>query len=361
MNRSPVIIAAGGTGGHVFPALAIAAALGKQDIPVHWVGSARGLEARLVPAAGIELQTIKVSALRGRGLVSRLTGVFNGLRALLSSIAIVRAQRPQAVLGMGGYVAGPVCLAARFCGRRMLVHEQNAISGFTNRLLRRFATRVLEAMPGTFDAAPDVVHTGNPVRDDILAIQAPDLRLATRLARPTAPVRVLVLGGSQGAEALNQMVPLALQQVDAALDIRHQAGANWLDTTEENYTAVAHSAVVSRFIDDMADAYQWADLVICRAGAMTVAELAAVGVGSILVPFPHAVDDHQTANGRYLQQAGAAILLPEAQLTPAALAQQVTALCQEKSRLLEMAVAARGVACNDATQRIVSELLEQKS
>ncbi len=360
MNDSPVLIVAGGTGGHIFPALAIARALRERNVPVQWVGSPGGMEATVVPAASFNLHTIRVTALRGRGLLARLRGLVNVVRALFLSAGLIQRLKPRAVLGMGGYVSGPVCLAAKLCGKRLLVHEQNAVSGFTNRVLKRFANRVLEAMPGTFAPAADVVHTGNPVRQEILAIDDPRQRKGERLsATSDVAVRVLVLGGSQGAKKLNEVVPAALGSVRSKLDIRHQAGANWQPETERRYSNALHRVSVVRFIDDMADAYAWADLVICRAGAMTVAELAAAGAASILVPFPHAVDDHQTANARFLERAGAAILLPEQQLSEQHLEEIVSAFCKDKPALLKMALAARELACADATQRIVNELLEQ--
>ncbi len=359
MTNAPILIAAGGTGGHIFPALAIARALRERDVPVQWVGSAGGMEATVVPQASFHLHTIKVTALRGRGLRSRITGAINVVRALVLSAGLIRRVKPRAVLGMGGYVSGPVCLAARLCGKRLLVHEQNAVSGYTNRILKRFANRVMEAVPGTFAQASDVVHTGNPVRREILAIDVPQQRLGARLS--DAAIRVLVLGGSQGAKTLNEIVPRALQSVQAELQIRHQAGAKWLSETQQHYRDGAHEISVVQFIEEMAEAYAWADLVICRAGAMTVAELAATGVASILVPFPHAVDDHQTANARHLETAGAALIMQESSLNETNLADVVRELCEDRSSLLRMAMAARELACGDATQRIVNELLEQNT
>lgn len=362
MSDAPVLIAAGGTGGHIFPALAIARELRERNVPVQWVGTAGGMEATVVPDASIDLHTIKVTALRGRGMAARVNGLLNVVRALFLSAGLIRRLKPRAVLGMGGYVSGPVCLAARLCGRRLLVHEQNAISGFTNRVLKRFADRVLEAMPGTFAAAPDVIYTGNPVRREILEIEDPQRRMGARLtASPDSAIRILVLGGSQGAKKLNELVPAALGSVPAKLQLRHQAGANRQADTERRYSECSHEVSVMQFIEDMAAAYAWADLVICRAGAMTIAELAAAGVGSILVPYPHAVDDHQTANARFLEKSGAALLLPEQQLCQARLADAIGALCRDRTKILDMAMAARALACEDATQRIVNELLEQKT
>jgi UDP-N-acetylglucosamine--N-acetylmuramyl-(pentapeptide) pyrophosphoryl-undecaprenol N-acetylglucosamine transferase len=362
MSNAPILIAAGGTGGHIFPALAIARALRERDIPVQWVGSPGGMEATVVPEASFDLHTIKVTALRGRGLRARLRSVVNVVRALVLSAGLIRRVKPRAVLGMGGYVSGPVCLAARLCGKRLLVHEQNAVSGYTNRILKRFANRVLEAVPGTFAPASDVVHTGNPVRREILAIDDPQQRLGARLSGSSdEAIRLLVLGGSQGAQKLNETVPAALQAVPVKLEIRHQAGASRQAQTQQLYQNATHQSSVVQFIDEMAEAYGWADLVICRAGAMTVAELAAAGVASILVPFPYAVDDHQTANARHLERAGAAVIMQESEMNDARLAELVSQLCGDRPALLQMALAARKLACGDATQRIVNELLEQNT
>jgi UDP-N-acetylglucosamine--N-acetylmuramyl-(pentapeptide) pyrophosphoryl-undecaprenol N-acetylglucosamine transferase len=353
MAERPVMIAAGGTGGHVFPGLAVAMKLRDQNIPVIWVGTERGIESRVVPEWGVPLKLIKVTSLRGRGLLSTLRSGLNLVMAIVRSLQILLTVRPRVVLGMGGYVAGPVCLAARVTGCRMMVHEQNAVAGFTNRMLKRVANRVMEAMPGTFNNNAAAVFTGNPVRADILAVQPPEDRMADR----GATVNVLVIGGSQGARALNEMVPAAMQQVSGALNIKHQAGGNLLQATRSSYDAVDHNVEVSAFIDDMAAAYAWADLIICRAGAMTVAEVAAVGLAAVFIPFPSAVDDHQTANGRYLVDAGAAVLMQESALTVDKLAAQINELINDRQRLLVMAQRGREASRRDATHRVVEELL----
>lgn len=360
MTDRPVLIAAGGTGGHVFPGLAVAMKLLEQNVPVIWVGTERGIESRLVPEWGVPLQLIKVTSLRGRGVLSTIRSAWNLVAAIGRSFYIIFTVRPRVVLGMGGYVAGPVCLAARASGCKMMVHEQNAVAGFTNRLLKRIASRVMEAMPGTFDDRSGAVFTGNPVRDDILEVGSPGTRMANR----KDAVNVLIIGGSQGAKALNELVPaaihclpLAKQNENTVLNIRHQAGGNLLAATRDAYAGCAHEHQVSAFIDNMAEAYGWADLIICRAGAMTVAEVAAVGLAAILVPYPAAVDDHQTANGQYLVEVGAAVLMQESGITVDKLAAKINELVTNRQRLLDMAQRGREASQRDATRRVVEELL----
>ena len=377
MTDRPVMIAAGGTGGHVFPGLAVAMELLEQNVPVIWVGTEHGIESRLVPDWGVPLKLIKVTSLRGKGVFSALRSGLNLITAIARSVYIVVTVRPRVVLGMGGYVAGPVCLAARVGGCKMMLHEQNAVAGFTNRLLKRFANPVMEAMPGTFDGNTSAIFTGNPVRNDILNVEPPQLRMAKR----DTAVNVLVIGGSQGARALNELVPQAIQQISTAtgqaavkgesssdntqaidqrvvaLNVRHQAGANLLESTTAAYAMCGHDCEVSAFIDDMAQAYAWADLIICRAGAMTVAEVAAVGLAAILIPYPAAVDDHQTANGKYLVDVGAAVLIQESDITVENLAVKINELITNRQRLLDMAQRGREAARRDATQRVVKEVL----
>jgi len=350
MSSATVLIAAGGTGGHVFPALAVATDLLDRDIPVVWVGSESGIENRVVPDNGIRLRNIGVSPLRGGGILRKPRGLINLVKAIVSSLRIVRQENAATVLGMGGYVAGPVCFAARLSGCRMVVHEQNAIPGFTNRVLKRFANKVLEAIPNTFVSEKKITCTGNPVRKELLSVADP----ATRYSQRSGALRVLVIGGSQGARALNEVVPAALALVDTPLDVVHQCGSKWLAETSEHYGPVAHTNDVREFIEDMAEVYSWADIVICRAGAMTVAEVAAVGLASVLVPYPSAVDDHQTANGSFLVQADAAVMIQESDMTPAGLAETIRNF--DRDRLQTMAVNARQVSKRDATERVVAEL-----
>ncbi len=353
---APVLITAGGTGGHVFPALAVAEQLRALGVPVVWLGTRRGLEAQLVPAADIPIEWLEVSGLRGSGLKRLLNAPLMLLRAVLQAVVIVRRLRPRLVLGMGGFVSGPGGVAARCLGIPLVVHEQNAIAGMTNRWLARLATRVLEAVPGTFPAARRAEVVGNPVRPDIAALTPPAARLSDRRGRG----RLLVLGGSQGARALNEMLPAALARIDPAErpEVWHQTGSRWHEQTVSGYRAVSVTARVEPFIDDMARAYGWADLVLCRAGALTVAELAAAGVAALLIPFPFAVDDHQTVNARFLVQAGAACLLPQAELSSGRLAEQLTQLFGDRPRLLAMATAARNEARPDAAAALARICLE---
>jgi len=353
MVKSTVLIAAGGTGGHVFPALAVANVLRERDISVVWVGSEAGIENKVVPDNGFELRQIGVSPLRGSGILRKPLGLLNLIKAIVSSIKIVRQEKAETVLGMGGYVSGPVCVAAKMTGRRLVVHEQNAVPGFTNRILMRFASTVLEAMPDTFTQGKNIICTGNPVRKEVLGVEEPDVRYSQR----SGPLRVLVVGGSQGALALNKKVPEALKVIDVPLEVMHQCGKRWLTDTEARYQGCEHGVQVKEFITDMAGAYGWADVIVCRSGAMTVAEIASVGVASILIPYPAAVDDHQTANAAFLVDAEAAVLIQESDVTAEGLAQQLQSL--DRGQLKVMACAARRVAKRDATDRVVAELTAQ--
>jgi UDP-N-acetylglucosamine--N-acetylmuramyl-(pentapeptide) pyrophosphoryl-undecaprenol N-acetylglucosamine transferase len=347
---------AGGTGGHVYPALAVAEQLRSLGVRLAWLGSEAGLEARVVPERGIPLHRVSVTGLRGKGWSTWLLAPWRLLRALTQAWAVLRAVRPDVVLGMGGFVSGPGGLATWLTRRPLVVHEQNAVPGLTNRLLARVARVVLEAFSGSFPAGVAARHTGNPVRAGLLGIPAPDERLAGR----EGPVRLLVLGGSQGARALNETVPLALAGLadPAAVSVWHQAGPAQLDGARAAYARAGASARVEGYIEDMAQAYGWADLVLCRAGAMTLAEICAVGLGAVLVPFPYAVDDHQTHNARSLAKAGAAVLVPQSDLQPAPLAALLAELAGSRARLLAMARAARALAVPDAAERVAAHCLE---
>ncbi len=346
-----LMIMAGGTGGHVYPALAVAHHLRERGHQIVWMGAPGSFEARVVPAQGFELRYVRVSGLRGKGVLKLLQAPLLILRALLQALAVLRRERPDAVLGMGGFVAGPGGIAAWLLRRPLVVHEQNAAAGLTNRWLARVARCVLEAFPGTFAAARTV---GNPVRHGFAALPAP----AHRLRHEGAP-RLLVVGGSQGARALNACVPQALALLAPAQcpEVRHQAGRT-LEVAQRAYAEAGVTAQVDAFIDDMPAALGWADLVVCRAGASTIAELGAAGVASVLVPFPHAVDDHQTRNAEYLVRAGAAVLLPEAEATPAQLAALLRELLGDRLRLQRMAEAARAAAWRDAAGLIADACLE---
>ncbi len=338
---------AGGTGGHVFPGLAVADELRGRGWHVVWMGARGGLEARLVPERGYAVEWIRAAALRGKGLAAKLLLPFNLLAGFWQSARAIWRHRPDVVLGMGGYVAFPGGMMASLLARPLAVHEQNAIAGLANRVLAGIADKTMAAFPG---ALKNAEWTGNPVRAEIAAIAEPALRYADR----SGPLRLLVVGGSLGAQALNEAVPKALAFISADVrpSVLHQAGEKNLETLKNNYRSCGIDGELVAFIDDMARRYAEADLVICRAGAMTVAELAAGGMASVLVPFPHAVDDHQTANARFLADRGAAILLPQSTLAPETLAELLKTLDREK--LLEMAGRARSLGKPDAA-RIVAD------
>lgn len=354
--NAPVLILAGGTGGHIFPGLAVAQALRARDVPVVWLGSAGGMETRLVPQAGIAIETITVSGLRGKGAVALLKAPFLLLRSLWQALAILRRLRPRAVLSFGGYAAGPGGLGAWLLRRPLLVHEQNRAPGLTNRVLSRLARRVLCGFPGSFPgrATEDV---GNPVRPEIAAVAPPAVRLAGR----SGAVRLLVLGGSQGAHALNVALPQLLARLPGTQrpQVRHQCGERHAQKCREVYAGAGVAASVEPFIADMAEAYGWADLVVCRAGALTLAELCAAGVGSLLVPFPNAVDDHQTRNAQYLVERGAAVLVPEGESFAERLLAAARALLQDGGARLAMAEAARAAAQPQAAARVADIVLQE--
>lgn len=355
MSR-PVLIAAGGTGGHVFPALAVADVLRERAVPVVWMGTRAGLEARAVPAAGIDIEWLEVGGLRGKSWSTRLKAPFVLSHACWQAWRILRRHRPRALLGMGGFVAGPGGLVAWLLRCPLVIHEQNAVAGLTNRLLARLAVCVLEAVPGTFPARTGARHVGNPVRADIATLPDPRRRFAER----SGPPRLLVLGGSQGARALNERLPAALAALapEKRPRVRHQCGERHLEFARAAYANAGVEAEVSAFIDDMAEAYGWADLVIGRAGAMSVAELAAAGVGALLVPYPHAVDDHQRVNARWLEQAGAAVVIPETELDHERLVRELDALLADRGALADRAVRARGLARPEAARDVSTAVLE---
>ncbi len=349
-HAAHVMVLAGGTGGHIFPGLAVAEALVRQGARVSWMGTPHGLENRLVPDAGIELERVDITGLRGRGLLGWLAAPWRVFGALRQARRILARQRPSCVLSMGGYVAGPGGLAARLMGIPLVIHEQNAVAGLTNRWLRPLSRRVMTGFPGVLKRGE---HCGNPVRSAIAGLPAP----ADRFADRQGPLRVLVIGGSLGAAALSESVPQALAMLPAEQRpaITHQAGRQ-LEATRTAYEAAGVEGDVVEFIDDMAAAWADTDLAICRAGALTVAELAAAGVASILVPFPHAVDDHQTANARYLSSAHAAWLMPQEKLRPAFLAERLRGM--QRDQLLAMAERARERARLGAAERVASVCLE---
>jgi UDP-N-acetylglucosamine--N-acetylmuramyl-(pentapeptide) pyrophosphoryl-undecaprenol N-acetylglucosamine transferase len=357
MSSAPILIVAGGTGGHVFPALAVARMLIALDRKVVWLGTHEGLESRVVPDAGIPLDFIRVSGLRRKGVLSWLLAPFKIALALWDALRVVRQRRPGVVLGMGGFVSGPGSVAAWLLRRPLVIHEQNAAAGLTNRLLAGIAREVLQAFPGSFSDRVTARTIGNPVRQEIFKLSEPQERLAGR----SGPLRILVLGGSQGALALNQFVPAAVALIVAEhpVEIWHQSGAATLEQALDAYSEHGINARIDSFISDMNEAYEWADMVVCRAGALTVSELAAAGLGAVLVPYPSAVDDHQTLNARYLVDADAAVLIQQDDLTPEVLAAEIARWAGERQLVIDRAVRARELARPDATEQLVSVCLEQ--
>jgi UDP-N-acetylglucosamine--N-acetylmuramyl-(pentapeptide) pyrophosphoryl-undecaprenol N-acetylglucosamine transferase len=346
-----VLIMAGGTGGHVFPALAAARVLRELGFEPVWLGTQRGLEARLVPPHGIPIEWISFSGIRGKGIATWLAAPFRLALAVWQSLQVMRRRQPSVVLGAGGFVAGPGGIAAWLTRRPLVIHEQNAVAGLTNRMLAKLAKRVLEAFPLSFPKAVRAERVGNPVRREIASLPPPEQRFAGH----SGPLRVLVIGGSQGAARLNAVVPAALAMIEASSrpQVIHQAGERHIAQARELYSKHGVHADVRAFIDDMAEVYGWADLVICRSGALTVSELSAAGLPAIFVPFAAAVDDHQTRNAEFLVNAAAALLIAEADLTPPRLATELQALLAAgRGRLAAMADKARSLAIIDADRRL---------
>ncbi|GAA0912347.1 undecaprenyldiphospho-muramoylpentapeptide beta-N-acetylglucosaminyltransferase [Luteibacter anthropi] len=356
---APVLIMAGGTGGHIFPGLAVADELRSHGVPVAWLGAEGGMETRVVPSHGLDLHTVKVGGLRGKGMKTRVLAPLMLVRALFESLALLRKLKPRCVLSMGGYVAGPAGVAARLAGIPLVVHEQNAVAGFTNRKLASFAKRVLTGFPNVL---PKGEWVGNPVRARIAALPAPIDRLAGREGAP----RLLVLGGSLGARTLNSVVPKAIARLAAmgsmVPEVVHQTGERHLQDTVDAYNKAGSAANIVAFIEDMAGAYEWADLVLCRAGALTVAELCAAGQEAVLVPFPFAVDDHQTSNARAMVDVGGARIVTDAALagheSPDLLAKLLDELLADRNRILSAANASRTLAKPDAAATIARHCME---
>ncbi|KEQ13908.1 UDP-diphospho-muramoylpentapeptide beta-N- acetylglucosaminyltransferase [Endozoicomonas montiporae] len=352
---------AGGTGGHIFPALATARELKSRGFNIHWLGTPNSMEAELVPKHGFDISFLPVTGLRGKGLGFLLKAPWRVSVSLLRAVRALRRHKPVCVLGMGGYVTGPGGLAARLLGVPLVIHEQNAIAGLTNKVLARISSRVLEAFPGTFKKAgmktEKVFHTGNPVRADIQnAVQPLE-------QRGDAPVRLLVVGGSRGAQVFNQTVPEALALLSESegvpsVQIWHQTGKGNLEATRQLYRDHGVEGRVEEFIDDMAETYDWADLILCRSGALTVSELAIAGRPSILVPYPWAVDDHQTANGHYLVEQSAALMIQQSEFNKGSLARMLQDLVANRSRLEQMGAAARSIALPESTRQVAEHCLE---
>ena len=348
-NKPLVMIMAGGTGGHIFPGLAAAYSLLEQNFRVHWLGSSNSMEAELVPGHGIDISFIPVTGLRGKGISFLLKAPWRLMISLVKAIHTLRTLKPVCVVGMGGYVTGPGGIAAKLLGIPLVIHEQNAVAGLTNKLLSRIATLVLEAFPGTFSKLSSTVRkkvrlTGNPVRSDISGVMP---------NKPHESLRLLVMGGSRGAVAINQIVPQVLKNCDARVEVWHQTGKGNFEQCQNNYKQLGVTARVEPFIKNVAEAYQWADLVLCRSGALTVAELAAAGRPSILIPYPYAVDDHQTANGCYLVDRGAALMIQQKDLNVDILTHEISGLAGDPEQLLAMASSAKLAGLPNATNDVV--------
>jgi UDP-N-acetylglucosamine--N-acetylmuramyl-(pentapeptide) pyrophosphoryl-undecaprenol N-acetylglucosamine transferase len=341
-----IVIMAGGTGGHIFPALAVAQSLLEKGWEVSWLGTRQGLESRVIPENSIEIDWLSVAGVRGKGGLAKIKAVLMLLKACVQAGKILRRRKPDVVLGMGGFVAGPGGLMAKLSGIPLIIHEQNRIPGTTNRLLARIAAQVLEAFPDSFKKAVRAKCTGNPLRKQFLTLPEGRRMIAADGGLPQQDIKILVVGGSQGAQILNEVVPEALAGLAGGW-VRHQTGAAMLEQVTCRYQTLGIKADVYAFIDDMVSVYDWADMVICRAGAMTVSEIAAVGVPAIFIPLPTAIDDHQTANAKYLTDAGAGVLLLQKDLNAATLADRIATVFQN---LEAMRQAARRCARLDATE-----------
>lgn len=353
----PVLIMAGGTGGHVFPALAVADELRLRGIPVVWLGTRAGIESRLVPQAGYAIEWLSITGLRGKNTMTLLLAPLRLLMACWQAMQVLLRRKPCVVLGMGGFASGPGGLMAWLLRKPLIVHEQNAIPGLTNKVLSRLASVVLQAFPGVFKAAST---TGNPVRQSICDLPEPEKRDLAMASTQQRPLRLLVVGGSLGAVKLNEMIPQALAKLEEGLrpQVVHQTGVKNIESAQQAYLTAGVEARVEAFIDDMAEVYAWADLVICRAGAMTVFELAAAGIASILVPYPYAVDDHQTQNAQYLSRSGAAIIKQQDVLTTDWLVEVLKDFSMHREKLLSMAKAARKLAITGSARTIAEVCLE---
>jgi UDP-N-acetylglucosamine--N-acetylmuramyl-(pentapeptide) pyrophosphoryl-undecaprenol N-acetylglucosamine transferase len=347
-----ILIMAGGTGGHIFPAIAVANALEAQGFEIHWLGSQKGLETELVPKQGFTLHPLPIKGLRGQGLARLLKAPWVLAKALVTSLRLIRRLKPRYVVGFGGFASGPGGLAAKLLGVQLALHEQNAVAGLTNRLLSRFADPLMQAFPG---ALTNAITLGNPVREDLCQLPKPSERWANR----KGPIRLLVLGGSLGALAINEALPKAIQLLEPKQrpEIWHQCGARHFEVSSQHYQLCYPQARVSPFIEDMAEAFAWADLVLCRAGALTVSEIAAAGIAALFIPYPYAVDDHQTKNAQWLVDAGAADILPQSELTPATLAHWLQQHAQDRTPLLAKAERAYAIAKRNATQAVVENCM----
>ena len=345
-----LLVMAGGTGGHVFPAIAVARELQQQGWEICWLGTKDRMEADLVPKHGIPIEFIQISGLKGKGVGALLKAPFAILRAVMQARKIIKKFKPDAVLGMGGYVSGPGGIAAKLCGVPVIVHEQNAVAGLTNVWLSKIARRVLQAFPNAF---PNAEVVGNPVRQDLFEIEAPEQRFAER----SYPINILVMGGSQGAQVINQTVPEVAKVLGNQVFISHQVGKGKLAGVEEIYHATGNG-VASEFIDDMKAAYEWADLVICRSGALTVCEIAAAGLPAVFVPFQHK-DKQQFLNAEYLVETGAAYVIEQPEFTPEKLLAVLEPLIADRTKLTGMAIKARAKSTPTAAKRVAEVIVEE--
>ena len=345
-----LLVMAGGTGGHVFPAIAVARELQQQGWEICWLGTKDRMEADLVPKHGIPIEFIQISGLKGKGVGALLKAPFAILRAVMQACKIIKKFKPDAVLGMGGYVSGPGGIAAKLCGVPVILHEQNAVAGLTNVWLSKIARRVLQAFPNAF---PNAEVVGNPVRQDLFEIEAPEQRFAER----SYPINILVMGGSQGAQVINQTVPEAAKVLGNQVFISHQVGKGKLAGVKEVYQETGNGTA-AEFIDDMKAAYEWADLVICRSGALTVCEVAAAGLPTVFVPFQHK-DRQQFLNAEYLVEAGAAYVIEQPDFTPEKLLAVLEPLIADRAKLTEMAIKARAKATPTAAKRVAEVIVEE--
>ncbi|MFK8027398.1 MAG: undecaprenyldiphospho-muramoylpentapeptide beta-N-acetylglucosaminyltransferase [Gammaproteobacteria bacterium] len=350
----PVMILAGGTGGHVFPALAVANELRNRGVPIIWVGTKKGIESRVVPEADFSLAIMSVQGLRGKGFMQYVRAPLIIMKALYESLSIVLKHKPCALLGMGGFVAGPCSLIGVLLRKPLIIHEQNAIVGLTNRILSPLSRIMFTGFPIQYKKQK-IEYCGNPVRSQLLTIEHPEKRLSGR----GMTKRLLVVGGSQGAASLNEFIPQAIASISSSIQVEvwHQTGVNRRDATRERYQATNLDVKVEEFIDDIDQAYAWADLIVCRSGAITLAEIAAVGLGSVLVPYPYAVDDHQTANAQSYVKAGAAELVSEAEMSAENLAGMLSRLLSDSECLIDMACAAKKLVQGNASKRVADECM----
>jgi len=356
-DNKTIVIMAGGTGGHVYPAIAVADLLKNNGFNIIWLGNKNSFEAEVVPKAGFNIEYITISGFRGKKITSLLSMPFKLMKSVYQAMKILRRYKPVSVLGMGGYVSGPGAVACKLLNIPLIIHEQNSIPGFTNRILSRIATVVLVAFPNAFSNKINTVYTGNPVRDSISSLPEPNIRFANR----SGNIKLLILGGSLGAKYLNENIPLSISLLSDGqeFDIWHQAGKGKLQDTITLYKQNDIKAKVVEFIVNMDDAYLWADIVVCRAGAMTVSELSNAGLASILIPFPYAVDDHQTHNADFLVSANAAIMAQQSEMSVSYLSQLLSdIIIKGRSYLLTMANNAYALAKPDATTRVAQICIE---